>query len=326
MNPVFYMLSFALFFWSISSGLSNYLGKPAPRKKVETKQIADLSEVVKTNPNDEKANMDLAFSLVKSGFQNGDMKLIMQAVQVFRNVLDINPNNEQALIGLASLCLQSGVLDKADTYYQRYLDVKPNDLNAKADFAMVKFKLKQVDEGEKLLQEIIKKDEKLFSAYAVGAIAYNAISKTSGMKEKFDFYFNKAKQTAPSIDAIRNLENAFKGEAHYKEHDNIAKNKPSEKTEPKEVLAEKPLIIQAVSKKDLENYFIRHQIIGPKLVSHSWKENTLNLELKEFPVDKMPAFAKTKFISGINEVVGDKGYIVRILDSISKKELMLIDK
>jgi len=317
------MLSFALFFWSISSGLSNHLGKPKPRKKVETKQIADLTEVVKTNPNDEKANMDLAFSLVKNGFENGDMKLIMQAVQVFRNVLDINPNNEQALIGLASLCLQSGVLDKADTYYQRYLEVKPNDLNAKADFAMVKFKLKQVDKGEKLLQEIIKKDQKLFSAYAVGSIAYNAISKTSGMKERFNFYFSKAKQTAPSIDAIRNLENAFKGEAHYKDHEgNLEAAKGQESQELK---VEEIQIKKAENKKDLESYFIRHQIIGPKLVSHNWKENILNLELKEFPVDKMPAFAKAKFISGINEVVGDKDYIVRILDSVSKKELMLVE-
>ena len=293
LNPVFYMLSFALFFWSLSAGLSNYLAAPEERKP--NKEIESLQKAVDIDPKDEKANMDLAFSLVQSGFQKGDMQLVMQAVQVFRNVLDINPKNDQALIGLASLCLQSGVLDKADSYYKRYLDLKPNDLNAKADYAMVKFKLNQAEQGEELLDQVIKKDSKLFSAYAVGAIANN----TLGNKDRFNFYFKKAKETAPSQDAILNLENAFK-----------------QKTE-------NALVTKEINpKKELEKYFVNHQIIGPKLVRQSWEDETLNLELKDFPVDKMPSFAKAKFISGVKEVVADNDYVVKILDSVSKKELM----
>ncbi len=297
MNSVFYMLSFTLFFWSLSFGLSNYLGQPAERKPAKkiAKEIQNLKEVVLTNPKDEKANMNLAFTLVQNGFEKGDMQLIMQAVQVFRNVLDINPKNDEALLGLASLCLQSGVLDKADSYYKRYLRLKPNDLNAKADYAMVQFKLNQADKGEGILKEIISADDKLFSAYAVGAIAYNTIAN----KEKFDFYLKKAKETAPSKDAILNLENTFK-----------------QKTE-------NTLVVKETNpKKELEKYFLNHQIIGPKLIRQSWEGEILSLELKDFPVDKMPSFAKAKFISGVKEVVADNEYIVKILDSVSKKELM----
>ena len=305
LNPVFYLLSFTLFFWSVSAGISNYLGKPPVRKA--SHDIKHLEKEVTNNPKDEKANMDLALSLVKSGFENGDMKQIMQAVQVFRNILDLNPKNEEALLGLATLCLQSGVLDKAIDYYGKYLEINPGNLQAKTDLAMATFKVGQVKKGEALLAEVLEKDPKLFSAYAVGAIVYK-----DSDKEKSAYYLTEAKKTASSEEAFTNLKNTLNSKKHEHKTEEVKKenSKESSKESPKQKLV---------------SYFVTHQIIGPKLVGYSWEnDEILILDLKDFPVDKMPAFAKAKFVSNVKEQISGSKFKVFLMDADSKKELMMI--
>ena len=302
LNPVFYLLSSTLLFWSLCAGLSNYLAKPSEKSpavrgnqqpQVSDADIEALKEEVKKDPKNEKLNLDLAFSFVKKGFDSGDTQLIMQAVQKFRDVIDINPNNTEALLGLASLCVQSGVFDKAIVYYKKYLELKPEDLQAKTDYAMATFKIGELEQGDKLLEEVLKVDDKFFPAYAVGAIAFAQ----SEDKEKSKLYYEKAKQYAPSKEVLASLDDFIA----------IGPESPQDK---------------------ILSYFTNHQIIGPKLADSRWvNEKSLELLMKDFPVEQMPAFAKAAFISKAQAAIAKNqaGTVVVLKDIDSGRELLRVE-
>lgn len=304
-NPVFYLLSSTLLFWSFCAGLSNYLATPSPHaaavrgNKQDTQELAPdvdietLKENLKKDPKNEMLNLELAFSLVKKGFDSGDTQFIMQAVQTFRDVLDINPKNTDALLGLASLCVQSGVYDKAILYYQKYLEQRPDDLQAKTDYAMATFKIGNLEQGDKLITEVLKVDNKFFPAYAVGAIAFAQ----SGDKEKSNSYYEKAKEFAPSKEVLASLDQFI----------SIGPESPQDK---------------------ILSYFTNHQIIGPKLADSKWvDENTLELSMKDFPVEQMPPFAKAAFISKAQAEIAKNQVTVKVVlrDIDSGKELLTIN-
>jgi tetratricopeptide (TPR) repeat protein len=298
LNPVFYLLSSTLIFWSLCAGLSNYFAKPV-HPKVQKEEVVSSAEVdelktkLEKDPKNESLNLEMAFALVKKGFDSGDMQFVMQAVQVFREVLDINPNNQEALLGLASLCLQSGVLDKAVFYYQKYLELRPDDLQAKADYAMATFKLGDSEKGEVILSEVLKVDDKFFPAYAIGAIAFHQ----GGDTKKAESYLAKAKELAPSKEALASL-------------DQFLSSKPDSPQD--KILA----------------YFSNHQIIGPKLADSKWvDEKNLELMMKDFPVEQMPEFAKAAFISKAQAEIAKNqpGVKVILKDIITGKELLVVN-
>ena len=296
-TPIFYLLSSTLLFWSACVGLSNYLAKPE-HPKTQTREVnnVDLEQIkskLEKDPKNEALNLEMAFSLVNKGFESGDMQFVMQAVQVFKNVLDINPKNQEALLGLASLCLQSGVMDKAVVYYQKYLELRPDDIQAKADYAMATFKLGETEKAEGILQEVIKTDPGYFPAYAIGAMAYHQ----NGDTQKAQTYMSKAKELAPSKEALASLDKLFEAKP----------DSPQDK---------------------LLAYFTNHQIIGPKLADSKWVD-TQNLELlmKDFPVEQMPPFAKAAFISKAQAEIAknNPGAKVVLKDIDTKKELLKIE-
>lgn len=94
--------------------------------------------------------------------------------QRIRNVLS-DPGgspNEGALLGIASLAFQAGVLDKAAEYYSKYLQLVPDDVKAKTDLALVYVQSDRAEMGIPLLEEIKRDAPTLFPAALSLALAY----------------------------------------------------------------------------------------------------------------------------------------------------------
>ena len=85
--------------------------------------------------------------------------------------------------------------------------------------------------------------------------------------------------------------------------------------------------VQNVDTKDLKSFFSEHSIIGKKLVSTSEDGDVFVVRLKEFPVEQMPEFAKQKLLGSIKAVLVQEKYkSVRIVDDVSGKELLVVEK
>lgn len=79
----------------------------------------------------------------------------MQAIQTLRQVLEIEPNFEPALMNLGVLSMQSNQYDKAADRFRAVLRVNPNNHNATVGLAYSLVELNQKPQAKKLLEDLL---------------------------------------------------------------------------------------------------------------------------------------------------------------------------
>jgi tetratricopeptide (TPR) repeat protein len=337
-TSIFLFFSVALIIWSVSAGVSSFLGGGFIREQAarrgtvdphaehehehdhehDSPELTSLREKAAREPGSVEANLNLGFALMRTAHTSRDGSIVMEAAQSFKKVLAIAPDNAKALLGMASLCLQNGIFDKALEYYPRYLRVKPDDLNAKADLALVHFEIGQFEAGEKVASEILAKDPKFFPGNMVMAIGYKMKPDLKLAKQ----YALKAREDAPNDRAIKDIDSLIQSLS------SPAPTTASNPLKPQPKLAAAPGSSQDISPASrIEQFFKDHQIIGPALVSTSWvSSNTVDIRLKDFPVEKMPPFAKQAFIGKTKAKLADlpEQIEMRLVDDATGQEMLSI--
>jgi len=328
-TPIFLFLSVALIIWGSSVATSNYLAGYYEREhKSKAKNsttsgsattdhsdhahsasaaLTALRAKAASEPKNLEAQLQLGYGIFSEAIKSSNGSMLMEAVKSFKQALDISPDNPDALLGLASLCLQAGITDKALEYYPRYLKQRPEDKRAKTDFALVHFKSGDFEKGQAVISEVLKEDPKFFTAYMVMAFAYRA----KGDIAQAEAQAQLAKKNA-SEPNVKNEIEAF-----------ISSLKSGS--------TPKPLKLnQAINnspKARVETYVKNHSILAPKYRGITWKSDSrAEVSLEDFPVEQMPPFAKQIFISKAQQTLKSLGRVVEIVfvDSESSKELLVI--
>ncbi len=315
-TPTFVFLSVALLVWSATAGLSSYLGKGYERehgsaKAVQpsaavTPEIEDLREVVKKEPGSIEAKMNLGYGLVRAAYSSSDGQLLMEAVQTFSAVLEQEPEYPPALLGLAKVCLDSGIIDKALDFFPRYLKKVPDDVAAQSDYALA---LIQAGEGEKARAEVAKAIE-LDPKNLAAQMTLAMIERAQGNDEEAVRVAKAAKALSSDPAIGKRIDEFIANDAP------LAVGKESQNTDE-----------QRSPAKVIANYFENHQIISRKLQGIHWSSpEEVHVAVKDFPVEQMPPFAKAKFEAGVKSAFSGllPKLTVVLVESSSDKELLRI--
>jgi len=321
----FLLFALALLLWSGAAGLSSYLAQGEPAKEsghravtAKTEDSANVKQLRERASNDPKsvdAHLALASALHEEAFENRDNALLMDAVKAYQDVIALDAENGDALLGLATLCFEAGILDKSMLYYERYLKVRPDDLRAKTDFALAKIQANSLEEAEKILNEVIKAKPELYQAHLALALAW----KLEGKKELAEKKANEAKKLAPTEDDRQRIDLFLKAMEERK-----AVPDESMAAEAKGEMSSEELSPAG----QVSAYFQTHPIVGPKLKGISWPElKVAKIMLENFPVEQMPPFAKEKFIGGMKEKLKNlpERLNLSLCDAASGKELLRVE-
>jgi Tfp pilus assembly protein PilF len=338
LTPTFLLLGVALLVWSLSVSLSSYLSDDLTREQhgesgelakrglttaVRTPEdFSKLDDAIKKDPKNIDAHLARAVAYVETAYASSDGKKLMEAVKSYKDALDLDSKNPQALLGLASLCLEAGIIDKALEYYPLYLEIKPEDLRARADYSLALARGDKAEQAHVVLDKLLEENPSFFPAQMTKAFVYQIegrLDESAKQAESAKQYVSD-EQTIGRIDGFIN---------------SLSKDDGSRKSASKEASrvasSEPPAAESALAdgeRSSLEGYFRKHEIVGPKITRVLWPAGRkMRLDLDNFPVDKMPPFAKAKFVNSLKERFSEFSPKVDILlyGAESGMELMKIE-
>lgn len=123
------------------------------RTKLLGEKARDLyNKVLQNNPANLDAKTNLAMTYIAAGGQP------MQGVQLLREVITANPNNEKALFNLGVLSIQSGQYDKAVERFRHLIEVNPKHIQGNFYLAVSLAETGKKDEARQVFTNAKKLD------------------------------------------------------------------------------------------------------------------------------------------------------------------------
>lgn len=252
----------------------SFLGKkPASLETSKSDpKIESLKDKTAKSPGDINAWRELAYAAQEK--IETDQAYVFDLLEALRGILNINPQDKDALLGMAEISYSQQAFDKAAEFYRAYLEIEPNNEQVKANYASSLTFLSKIDEAKSILKEILKKEPANFQAGAYLAIAYAR----NGEIEEAKKIGSETMKHAPDDEAIKRFGNFLSS---------LNKSDP------------KPASVVESPKGKFLQYFYEHPIVGPKIRSHSFKGSELLLEVENFPMSAMPPNAREAFEKNI---------------------------
>jgi tetratricopeptide (TPR) repeat protein len=221
-------------------------------------------------------------------FEAPPQALIFETIEALRNILNLDGNDPDALIAMADISFDQQAFGKAIEFYEKYLQIEKNDLNARARYASSLTFVGKQKEALEELASIIKKDPKNFHAKAYTAITYAQMGNIAEAKK----FGNEALGLAPSPEAKERFTQFLKQLDVPKESAVRDNTKDAVTNNTKEESTDSPIV----------EYIKNNQIAGPKYRSHELNANNeLIINFENFPMEAMPPFAKEKFFASLKE-------------------------
>ena len=249
------------------------------------KVIAKLADAAKGRPDDVEAWQQLGFVQYRAG--QVDPAYLADAEATYTHLLELQPENLDALRALGNIAFDRDAPERAMDYYRRYLKLKPDDLSVQTDLATMLLSSKQIDAALKAYQDVLAKDPKFFQAQFNLAIAYRA----AGDDAKALAALEHARELADD-DATRQRVDAL-----------LARLKGGAAPE---VATGEAAAAGGDLHSDVEAIFRSHPIVGPKLDRVEWPSaDRARVLLREFPMDGMPPMVREKFTERIRSGIRD---------------------
>lgn len=258
-------------------------------------EIIKLREQVKNESENLTAKKNLAHKLIdKLSKEELEPAVWFEVVELLSSVLKSQPKDLETLKDLAEISFNLRAIDKSAEFYQRYLELKPEDLDSRITYASALTLLGKMPIAEQELLAVLKQTPKSFTALANLSITYAEMGKIEDAYKQGDL----ALENAPSPEAKQRF-TKFLVDLKSKQTSVQNKSDSTAITDPTQI------IVDSIK---------QNPVAGPKFISESFdpKEGILKLTFKDFPMQAMPDFAKKKFISGI-EAYWDKTKIKSII-------------
>lgn len=329
LTPVMTLFVVALGLWAGANSLADYFGHAHERTALSQRsgargsgtrgdkqqitlssELQTMEEQVSAHPDDIEARLTFGRALIETGRREQQSGYLMKAVEAFGGVLQKDPKHKEALLALGELCFESGLVDLAEGYYERFLKLDPANVKASTDYALVQLQLGKTNAAVSHLEKIVDRNPKLFPPRLALALAYSV----DGSKTKAQTTARAALKIAPDENAKEHVEQFMQ---------NLEKNPEvaaatSAPTNPQKL---SPAML-------VEEQLRSHPILGPKLGTIRWENaHQVKIELKNFPVEQMPPFARARLESRFKEnlaALPEKTDLI-FVDAESSKELLRIN-
>lgn len=269
---------------------SNEAGHTPP--PTDDPEIVSLRQAAEKSP-DQKDGWKTLAAALSARVENapaGTSGPVLELIDALQQILRIDGKDTDALLGMANASFENRVMDKAAGFYARYLELKPDDMNARARYGSVLSLSGQFEKAQAELAKVLAAEPKNFPAQAYLAISYAQ----QGQKAKAEEAGARALAIAPSDEA----------RAEFGEFMKRVSEQPATGTESAAPQAASAPAKPAPAGADAQaeraaSYVSENPVAGPKYQRYERAGDTVRVFLKDFPMRQMPPFAKQKFLGGI---------------------------
>ena len=211
------------------------------------------------------------------------------ALDIFSYLLTISPDDPLALRALGDLCFDQRLFPKSLSYYERYLKLNPQDHEIRSRRASTLTFVGRADEAVSELTDVVKHQPDAFQPLAYLSIALSQKGDISQAR----IVGEQALAKAPSAEARERFQQFLSGLTAAQEVKTEAKEMPQQISEGSTWLV------------SLRDTIKNNPIAGPKFddLSFSSSDKAVTLLFSNFPMEGMPPFARTKFISSITNSI-----------------------
>jgi cytochrome c-type biogenesis protein CcmH/NrfG len=253
--------------------------------------IADLTTKAKGKPNDVDAWLKLA--QVNGRAAQLDPAYQQDAMGAFEHVLDLEPQNAEALRGLANVHYDRDDHQKAIPLYEKYLALRPDDASARTDLATMYLYSGQAERAIAMYKDVIRDNPSFVQAHYNLAVTYHGQGDdTAALKE---------------LDVARGL--ATEDGVRKQIDDMIASLKAmppggTAPVAPTAAATAPPDGTRAPFQGAVEQAFRASPIMGGRIVRFEWTSPSSGRVLvRNFPMEAMPAEVREKFTTRLAQEV-----------------------
>ncbi len=248
-------------------------------------ELKRLKQAAEQNPKEKKGWSEYAQALAERLMsKDAPRELVFEAIGVLRQILDIDPNDKEALLAMAEISFQQQAFQKSAEFYQKYLTLVPEDIDVRARYASSLSFVGKFDESLTELNRVLTVKPDHFHALAYSAVTYAEMSNRAKAREIGE----KALLHAPNQEAKDRFA-AFLGSL---DKSASATNAPT---------AEGTSVAFDPITETVVDYIKNNPVAGKKFLDASLHSGTLTINLDNFPMAQMPPFIKQKFVSAIRE-------------------------
>ena len=311
-------------------------GHPPTTLPDEAKKfIAGLVEKANAAPNDVTTWKTLA--QVQSRAAEMDPSYGVTAVESWKHVLGIAPDDEDAMRGLANLYYDSQQFAAAAEQYEHYLRIHPDDPSARTDLATTYLYQRQFDRAVATYKDVIKAHPDFVQAHFNLGLGYEAMGKHEEALAELEVARGLAtdEQTRSQIERVAaELKNPTRARSGIgsSEPGALPQGAPGPmppgapgamagamppaggatgQVMPPGATSNDAAAAAAIAKapdfkRAVEGALRAHPIMGPKIAAIEWPTpTTARVKLNGFPIESMPEFARKLFRARLETILDD---------------------
>ncbi len=229
-----------------------------------------------------------------------DTSYYPMASDAYGHVLQLDPENLEALRGIGNLNYDRQKYDEAIAAYEHYLKHKPDDPDVQTDLGTMYLYTGNPDQAIKRYQKAISVKPGFFDAYFNMGVAYGAMNDTANARAAL----NQALKSAPDQDSKARVNELLAklsggGGAQMASAGGGATGASGAAPSPGGLA---PNSFQG----QIESMVRGLPFAGPKVQSVRWdSKDKATVLMNNFPMDAMPPFARQKFLSDLGAGIED---------------------
>jgi tetratricopeptide (TPR) repeat protein len=275
---------------------------PEEAKKI----LADLVDKANAAPQDLQAWKTLAEAQARAARLDSSYR--SAALSSYRRVLELAPNDLDALRGVGNVYYDFEEFDKAIDYYQQYLTLRPDDASVRTDIGTMYLYSNNIDRAITEYQTVIAKKPDFFQAYFNLGIAYQEKGETAQARE----FLIKAKSLTPEKAIQERIEQVL---TQFSGGGSAVASSPATAPSPPtpQVNASLSPFQQAV-----EQLFRSHDIMGPRINRIEWPAAAqARVLFQNFPISGMPPDVRERFLAKLRLQISDAKNVNKIGDALT---------
>ena len=281
------------------------------------KRITEFANQAKEKPQDvgvwkSLAEMQFRASQIEASYRSA-------ALESFKHVLELAPNDLDALKGIGNIYYDFEEHAKAVEYYKRYLTQKPDDSGVRTDLGTMYLYSNSFDQAIGEYQAVIAKDPGFFQAYFNLGVAYNE----KGEKGKSLEALNKAKSLTTD-QAVRDRIDQFLTQISIPVSPSVAQAPPT--TAPPSQVAQVQ-VDPSLSpfQQAVEQVLRGANIMGERINRIEWSSPTeARVLLQNFPMSGMPPQVRAGLVGRLQTKILEAKEAAGV-SSAAKVELIDLD-
>ncbi|HJY82077.1 MAG TPA: tetratricopeptide repeat protein [Candidatus Binatia bacterium] len=269
------------------------------------KLLAELAEKANAAPQEVKTWKTLAEA--QSRAARLDSSYRSAALSSYRHVLDLAPNDLDALRGVGNVYYDFEEYAKAIEYYQQYLALNPEDPSVRTDLGTMYLYTNDADRAIAEYQTVLAKKPDFFQAHFNLGIAYQEKGEPDEARQSL--------ARAKALTADKNIQTKI--------DEVIAQFGGT--SSPTPTVASPPTSARSPFQQAVEKLFRGHEIMGPRISRIEWLAPAeAHVFFQNFPMSAMPQEVRERFLGKLRTQVTE-AKSANSISSMAKIELIDAD-